>query len=35
VAVWDERATQHSGAADHRGNARVLRRCTVAGERPR
>jgi taurine dioxygenase len=35
VAVWDERATQHSGAADHRGSARVLRRCTIAGERPR
>jgi taurine dioxygenase len=34
VAVWDERATQHSGAADHRGSARILRRCTVAGERP-
>ena len=34
VAIWDERATQHSGAADHRGSARILRRCTVAGERP-
>ena len=34
VAVWDERATQHSGAADHRGMARTLRRCTIAGERP-
>jgi len=34
VAIWDERATQHSGSADHRGSARILRRCTVAGERP-
>lgn len=34
VAIWDERATQHSGAADHRGAARRLRRCTIAGERP-
>ena len=34
VAVWDERATQHSGSADHRGMARSLRRCTIAGERP-
>jgi taurine dioxygenase len=35
VVVWDERATQHAGAADHRGSARTLRRCTIAGERPR
>jgi taurine dioxygenase len=34
VAIWDERVTQHVGAADHRGSRRVLRRCTVAGERP-
>ena len=34
VAVWDERSTQHSGAADHRGSPRTLRRCTIAGERP-
>ncbi|MEM9174578.1 MAG: TauD/TfdA family dioxygenase [Myxococcota bacterium] len=34
VAVWDERATQHSGAADHRGATRRLRRCTIEGERP-
>ena len=34
VAAWDECATQHSGAADHRGSERVMRRCTVAGERP-
>ena len=34
VAVWDERSTQHSGSADHRGHPRALRRCTIAGERP-
>ena len=34
VAVWDERSTQHSGSADHRGSARTLRRCTIVGERP-
>lgn len=34
VVVWDERSTQHSGSADHRGLARVLRRCTIEGEIP-
>lgn len=34
VVIWDERMTQHSGAADHRGRRRVLRRCTVMGEVP-
>ncbi len=34
VAVWDERTTQHFGVADHRGSARALRRCTIAGEPP-
>lgn len=34
VAVWDERVTQHAGVADHAGSTRILRRCTVAGERP-
>jgi taurine dioxygenase len=34
VAVWDERATQHAGAADHQGSHRVLRRCTIRGDRP-
>lgn len=34
VAIWDERCTQHSGSADHRGHPRTLRRCTIAGERP-
>ena len=35
VAVWDERTTQHAGVADHAGSERILRRCTVSGERPR
>lgn len=34
LAIWDQRATQHIGSADHRGQLRVLRRCTVEGERP-
>ena len=34
VAIWDEAATQHSGSADHRGASRILRRCTIEGERP-
>lgn len=34
VAIWDERMTHHIGSADHRGQLRVLRRCTVEGERP-
>jgi taurine dioxygenase len=34
VAIWDERTTQHIGAADHAGQMRVMRRCTVVGERP-
>lgn len=34
VAIWDERTTQHTGIADHRGQLRVMRRCTVIGERP-
>ncbi len=35
VAIWDERTTQHVGSADHAGERRVMRRCTVVGERPR
>ncbi len=35
LAIWDERMTQHLGSADHAGSTRVMRRCTVAGERPR
>lgn len=35
VAIWDERVTQHIGAADHAGSERVMVRCTVGGERPR
>ena len=34
VAIWDERTTQHIGSADHAGELRVLKRCTVIGERP-
>jgi taurine dioxygenase len=34
VVIWDERSTQHIGAADHAGQRRVLKRCLVAGERP-
>lgn len=34
VVIWDERATQHFGAADHRGQDRTLRRVLVAGDVP-
>jgi len=34
VAIWDERTTQHTGTAGHTGELRVMRRCTVVGERP-
>lgn len=34
LAIWDERTTQHVGSADHAGERRVMRRCTVIGERP-
>ncbi|MCA9505272.1 MAG: TauD/TfdA family dioxygenase [Myxococcales bacterium] len=34
VAIWDERTTQHLGTADHAGERRVMKRCTVLGERP-
>lgn len=32
--IWDERTTQHIGSADHAGALRVMRRCTLEGERP-
>ena len=35
VVVWDERTTQHTGTADHAGQERIMRRCTVFGPRPR
>ena len=35
VVMWDERATQHFGAADHRGSERAMRRVLVTGEIPR
>jgi taurine dioxygenase len=34
VVMWDERATQHYGAADHRGQERQLRRVLVEGDIP-
>jgi len=34
VVMWDERATQHFGAADHRGGARTIKRVMVEGEIP-
>ncbi len=34
LAIWDERVTNHRGVADHHPEHRVVRRCTVDGERP-
>jgi taurine dioxygenase len=34
VVMWDERATQHFGAADHRGQERIMRRVMVTGDTP-
>jgi alkyl sulfatase len=34
VAIWDNRATQHSAVNDWGDQPRILRRVTVAGERP-
>lgn len=34
VAIWDERTTLHRGISDHYPQRRVIRRCTVDGERP-
>jgi taurine dioxygenase len=34
LAVWDERTTLHRGVGDHFPLRRVVRRCTVDGERP-
>jgi len=34
VVIWDERATQHFGTADHRGQERLMRRVMVTGETP-
>jgi taurine dioxygenase len=34
VVIWDERSTQHFGAADHRGQARTIKRVMVQGEVP-
>jgi taurine dioxygenase len=35
VVIWDERSTQHFGAADHAGGVREMRRVMVTGEVPR
>ena len=34
VVMWDERSTQHFGAADHRGGSRTIKRVMVTGEVP-
>ncbi|HVN91448.1 MAG TPA: TauD/TfdA family dioxygenase [Candidatus Binataceae bacterium] len=34
VAIWDNRATQHSAVDDYGDQPRILRRVTVAGEAP-
>ena len=34
LAIWDERTTLHRGVSDHYPERRVVRRCTVDGERP-
>ncbi len=34
LAIWDERATVHRALADHYPQRRVVRRCTVDGDRP-
>jgi taurine dioxygenase len=35
VAFWDNRAAQHNPVNDYHGHRRVMRRITLAGERPR
>ena len=34
LAIWDERATNHRALGDHYPAHRVMRRCTIDGERP-
>lgn len=34
LVIWDERTTLHRGVSDHYPQRRVIRRCTVDGERP-
>jgi taurine dioxygenase len=34
LAIWDERSTNHRGAADHFPQARSIRRVEIAGDRP-
>ena len=35
IAFWDNRATQHNPINDYHGFRRVMRRITLAGDRPR
>lgn len=35
LAFWDNRAAQHNPINDYHGHARVMRRITLAGDRPR
>ena len=34
LAIWDERATNHRALSDHYPAHRLMRRCTIDGERP-
>lgn len=34
VAIWDERCTNHRALSDHYPQYRLMRRCTVQGDRP-
>jgi len=34
VAIWDERCTNHRALSDHYPRYRLMRRCTIQGDRP-
>ena len=34
VAIWDERCTNHRALSDHYPSYRLMRRCTIQGDRP-